>query len=161
MRAQDIPPHLHERYGIRPPSPWRWVGWAAVVVVTAPVLLYAASRYVVSQSATATLARWSQQSPTLVAATLHIDASTERQWCTIEAQDFDHVDVGFALLPIAPGVSRVPFTLAVLAPPVAVDVRECGSDPYALAGPQFAPGVLPPPQAAPALAPGVYRPGEL
>ena len=55
----------------------------------------------------------------------------------------------------------MPFTLAVLAPPVAVDVRECGSDPYALAGPQFAPGVLPPPQAAPALAPGVYRPGEL
>lgn len=161
MRAQDIPPHLHARYGITPPSPWRWVAWGAAVVVIAPVLLYAASRYVASQSTTATLSRWSQATPTLVRAVLHIDASAETRWCTIEAQDFNHVDVGFALLPVRGAVTRIPFDLAVLTPPVAVDVRECGTDPYALQGAQFPPGALPPAQAAPALAPGVYTPDAL
>ncbi len=161
MRAQDIPPHLHDRYGIRPPSPWRWVAWAAVVLVSAPVALYAASRYVASQSSTANLTRWSYAPPTTVRAVLHVDPATTTQWCTVEAQDFTHVDVGFALVPVRPGGTDVAFTLRVLAPPVAVAVNACGSDPYALQGAQFSPGVQPPAQPAPALAPGVYSPDRL
>ncbi len=162
MQARDIPPHLHARYGITPPSPWRWLGWALAIAVLFPVLTYAASRYVVTQSATYTVYSWAPNATgKSIRVTFHTSTASTRQWCAIRAQDFDHFDVGFAVLPVAGTSTSTTFTMATLARPLVVDVIDCSADPYSLPGPQFEPGVRPPAQQAPALAPGVYTPKVL
>ncbi len=161
MRASEIPPHLHERYGITPPSPWRWVVVAAVVIVTLPVALYAASRYVATQSAEYSLVSWAASSDTDVTVTWKVKASAERQWCALRAQDFDHVDVGFAIVPVSSGTTDVTYLMHTNAHPVAVDVFACDTDPYELPGASFAPGVLPPAQELPGIAPGIYTADQL
>lgn len=162
MQTRDIPPHLHARYGITPPSRWRWLAWALVAAFFVPVLTYAASRYVATQSATYTVYSWAVSAHgDSVRVTVHTSSAPQRQWCAIRAQDVRHFDVGFAVLPIAGRATSTTFTMATLAPPLAVDVLDCRGDPYALPGPQFAPGVRPPAQPAPALAPGVYTPEQL
>lgn len=162
MQARDIPPHLHARYGIEPPSRWRWLGWAVLVVVVAPVLAYAASRYVATQSATYAVYSWSASAgDTEISVTFHTSTSAGRKWCAVRAQDFNHFDVGFAVVPVAGATTSTTFTMATLARPVAVDVIDCGPDPYALPGAQFEPGVKPPAQRPPAFAPGVYSPEQL
>lgn len=160
MQARDIPPHLHERYGIRPPSPWRWLAWALAAVVVVPVLGYAATRYVATQSTTHSLARWGY-SAQQVTVTLRTDPATVILWCAVRAANFDRVDVGFAVVPVAAGRSITTASIAVLERPLAVDLLACERDPYALPGPRFAPGVLPPEQRPPVLAPGVYEPSAL
>lgn len=161
MRAQDIPPHLHERYGIRPPSPLRWIALALAAVVALPTGIYAASRYVATQQVPFALISWAALDEHRVHVLWKLDASSKRQWCVVRAQDFDHFDVGFAVVPVSAGVDSVEYELATLERPLAVDIEACDTDPYALPGPQFPPGVRPPAQAAPGLAPGVYSAGEL
>lgn len=156
MRAKDVPPHLHARYGIRPPSPLRWVAVAVALAVGLPTGLYAASRYVATQQVPFALISWASLDAHRVHVLWKLDARSERQWCVIRAQDFDHFDVGFAVVPVAAGTGSVEYELTTLERPLAVDVEACDSDPYALPGPQFPPGVLPPAQIAPGLAPGVY-----
>lgn len=162
MRASDIPPHLHDRYGIKPPSPWRWVAWALAALIAVPVGVYAASRYIATQSQPYALMRWaSHDDGRAVDVSFRTDAYATRMWCVLRAQDFDHRDVGFAVVRIDAGVTDMEYRLATLARPTAVDVVTCGTDPYALPGPQFAPGVLPPAQVAPGVAPGFHSPEQL
>lgn len=161
MRAQDIPPHLHERYGIRPPSPWRWVAVAAALVVLLPTGIYAASRYVATQQVPFALISWAAADDQHVSVMWKLDARSERRWCVVRAQDFEHFDVGFAVVPVDAGATQAEYVLATTQRPLAVDVVACEADPYALPGAQFLPGVLPPAQQAPGLAPGVYAPSDL
>lgn len=161
MRPSEIPPHLHARYGIRPASRWRWVAIAAAVVVAAPTLAYAGWRYAASQQRPFALISWAATSDRSVTVQWKLDAASETRWCTLRAQDFDHFDVGFAVVPVAPGVTSMRYQLRTTKHPLAVDVEACALDPYALAGPQFPPGVRPPAQAQPGLAPGVYSPEAL
>ncbi len=161
MRVNDIPPHLHERYGIRPKSPWRWVALGLVLVVAVPSGLYAASRYVDTQRIPFALISWSAESSSRVRVLWKLDAYDRRQWCAVSAQDFDHYDVGFAVVPVPAGVTAVTYTLNVTERPLAVEIADCADSPYDLAGPQFPPGVLPPEQPAPGLAPGVGVPSAV
>lgn len=162
MRQRDIPVQLHARYGLRPPSRWHWLGWALAAAVVLPIGTYAASRYVVTQSATYNLSSWSWQAQSRSAiVTLRTTASTDVQWCAIRAQDFDRFDVGYAVVRVPPAAMSTSFRLSLLAEPVIIEVVECASDPYSLPGPQFRPGLQPPAQQAPALTPGVYSPQAL
>lgn len=161
MRANEIPPHLHERYGIRPPNPWRWLAVGAAIVVVAPVLGYAASRYVATQQIPYALISWASTDEHHVRVDWKLDANSGRQWCAVRAQSFDHLDVGFVVVPVTPGRSSVSYVMTTLQRPVAVDVENCTSNPSELLGPQFPPGVLPPQQAAPGLAPGPVTAGAL
>lgn len=161
MRSQDIPSHLHARYGIRPPSPWRWVALAAAALVVLPVGLYAASRYVATQQVPYALISWAAERDTRVRVLWQLDAVDERRWCALRAQDFERFDVGFAVVPVPAGATEMSYRLSTTARPTAVDVLDCESDPYALPGPQFPPGVLPPRQPAPGFAPGAYAPEQL
>ena len=161
MRAQDIPPHLHERYGIRPPSPWRWVAIAAALVVFVPTGIYAASRYVATQQVPFALISWSAVDEHQVRVMWKLDARSERRWCVVRGQDFDHFDVGFAVVPVEAHATQVEYTMTTTERPLAVDVVACDADAYALPGPQFLPGVLPPEQQAPGLTPGVHEPSDL
>lgn len=161
VRAQDIPPHLHARYGIRPASPWRWVALTAAAIVVLPVGLYAASRYVVTQQVPFALISWAAERDTRVQVLWRLDPIDERRWCVLRAQDFERFDVGFAVVPVPAGTAEMSYPLTTTARPTAVDVLACEADPYALPGPQFPPGVLPPAQPAPGLAPGAYAPEQL
>ena len=162
MHSRDIPPHLHDRYGITPPSPWRWVAWAAAALVVIPTGIYAASRYVVTQSAPYTLTQWAARPDGLaVDVTFSIQSSPVTRWCSIRAQNIKRFDVGFAVLRVPPGIDGGRATLTTLSSPIAVTLVDCDTDPYSLPGPQFAPGVRPPVQAAPLLTPGVHAPEEL
>ena len=162
MRDRDIPPHLHDRYGIRPPSRWRWVALAAAALVVVPVAVYAGSRYIATQSQPYALMQWgASDDGTSVQVTFRTSAYDTTMWCVVRAQDFDHNDVGFAVVRVAAGTTDMDYTLATIAHPVAVDVVTCNPDPYALPGPQFQPGVLPPAQQAPGIAPGFYTRAEL
>ena len=156
MRASDIPPHLHERYGITPASRMRWVAAALVAAVAVPTGLYAASRYVATQSAEYSLITWAATSDTDVTVTWKVKPSETRQWCALRAQNFDHFDVGFAVVPVAAGSNEATFVMHTTEHPVAVDVFQCSTDVYALPGASFEPGVQPPAQDLPGLAPGVY-----
>lgn len=156
MRAKDIPPHLHERYGIRPPSPYRWVAIAAAVLVAAPTAIYAASRYVATQQVPFALISWASLDEQHAQVIWELEASSEQRWCVVRAQDFDHFDVGFAVVPVRAGVTRMEYGLATREHPLAVDITACETDVYSLPGPQFPPGVLPPQQVAPGLTPGLY-----
>jgi hypothetical protein len=160
MRAKDIPPHLHERYGIRPVSPVRWVALGLALLLAVPAGIYAASRYVATQRIPFALISWSVLSNEQVQVLWKLDASDQRQWCAVSAQDFDHYDVGFAVVAIAAGTASVTYVMNVSQRPIAVELAGCASSPYALAGPQFRPGLVPPPQPAPGLAPGVVSPRE-
>ena len=162
MQPRDIPVQLHARYGIRPPSRWRWLGWALAALVVLPIGTYAASRYVVTQSATYSLSSWSWQARSHSAtATLRTTASIDVQWCAIRAQDFDRFDVGYAVVRVPRAAMNTSFRLALLAEPVIIEVVDCASDPYSLPGPQFRPGLQAPVQRPPALTPGVYSPQAL
>jgi hypothetical protein len=161
MRAKEIPPHLHARYGVRPPSRLRWVAAALAAAVVLPTGIYAASRYVATQQVPFALISWAALDEQHVQVLWQLDAAAERRWCVLRAQDFDHFDVGFAVVPVAPGVRWVEYGMATLERPLAVDVEACSADPYDLPGPQFPPGVRPPAQVAPGLAPGVYGPETL
>jgi len=161
MRAKDVPPHLHERYGVRPPSPLRWVAVGLALVVVVPAGLYAASRYVATQRIPYALISWVPQGEHQARVLWKLDASSDRQWCALRAQDFEHFDVGFAVVPVEPGATSVQYVMATRARPMALDVVACETDPYGLPGPQFPPGVRPPDQPAPGYAPGVRAPDEL
>lgn len=161
MRTSDIPPHLHDRYGIRPASPWRWVAVACALVLTVPIGIYAAGRYVATQQVPFALISWASRDDTHISVVWRFDATAERRWCAIRAQDFDHYDLGFAVVPIAAGATQQQYLLHTTAHPLAVDIVGCTADPFTLAGPQFRPGVLPPKQTAPGLTPGVYDPATL
>ena len=160
MRNADIPLHLHDRYGVRPVPLWQKVAAIAAVVVAVPTLVYAASRYVASQQRPFALIRWSA-SDSNVDVTWRLDPRAEPIWCAIRAQDFEHFDVGFAVVPVAAGAEEATYALRVTTRPIAVDVIACEADPYVIPGAQFRPGELPPAQADPGRAPGVVDPAEL
>jgi hypothetical protein len=155
MRAKDVPQHLHGRYGVRPPSPLRWIAVGLALVVAVPALVYSAGRYVATQRIPFALISWGSLDDQHVRVFWKLDPGRERQWCVLRAQDFNHFDVGFAVVPVESGVASVEYVLQTRERPMAVDVDACGTDPYDLPGPQFPPGVLPPPQSAPGFAPGV------
>lgn len=153
----DIPPHLHERYGIRPPSKWRFV-WAALAVATlAFVGIYYVARFNATKNAEASIIEWSATSNTQVTLTFDVNAGRGERWCAVRAQAFDQFDVGFVVLPVSPPAQRVTYTMTTLEKPFAVDVVGCDEDPLQLFGPQFPPGVLPPAQTAPGRAPGLWQ----
>ena len=162
MRASDIPVHLHDRYGIRPPSPWRWVAVVAAALVAVPVGVYAASRYIATQSRPYYLEHWmTLDGERAVEVAFRTDAYATGMWCAVRAQAFDHSDLGYVVVQVPSGVTAMDYTMAVLGRPTAVDVVACDADPYALPGPQFPPGVLPPAQQAPGIAPGFHSPEQL
>jgi len=153
----EIPPHLHERYGIRPPSRWHWIGYVAAIAAGAFVAVYFVSRYSATQQASASIIEWAPVDGTSITLTFQANAADRDRFCAVRAQDFDQYDVGFVVLPVSAKAQSVTYIMRTLTKPFAVDVVGCNTDPTEIFGPQFAPGVLPPPQDAPGMAPGVWQ----
>lgn len=157
VHVPQIPPHLHERYGIRPTSPWRYLWSGIAVLLVTFVAVYFVARFAATRNAAAAVIAWSFDDNQRVALTIDANPDPSDRWCAVRAQSFDKVDVGFVLLPITAGADRLTYTMQVLARPVSVEVVGCNADPRRIAGPQFDPGVLPPAQAAPGMTPGVWQ----
>ena len=153
----EIPPHLHERYGIRPPSKFR-VLWIAISALSiGAVLTFVVFRFVATRNAEAALIEWSTLGETRISVTFQVNAESGERWCAIRAQTFDQFDVGFAVLPVSAAAQTITYEMNTLAAPFTVDLVGCDTDPFRLRGPQFPPGVLPPAQDAPGRAPGVWQ----
>lgn len=153
----QIPPHLHDRYGVRPPSRWRWLGYSAAIAAVAFVGGFYVLRFTASQQATAAIIEWAPVGSDSIRLTFQANAETRNRYCAIRAQDFDQFDVGFVVLPVSPEAQTVTYVMRTLSKPFAVDVVGCDTDPTRIFGPQFAPGVLPPAQEAPGFAPGIWQ----
>ena len=153
----DIPPHLHERYGVRPPSKLRFV-WAALAIATVGfVAVYFVTRFYTTRNAEAALIEWSAITDTRVSLTIQANADDADRWCAVRAQSFDQFDVGFVVIPVSAPAQKVVYDMNTLERPFNVDVVGCAKDPRRIFGPQFPPGVLPPAQDEPGLAPGVWQ----
>ena len=158
MRSQDIPPHLHDRYGIRPRSPWFIPGLAAVTIAALAFGGWVGSRFLASRNPAFAMQTWTVIDDTHIDLQLEVAASDAPRWCGIRAQDFEHFDVGYVILPVAAteDTVRLTYRMHVLTRPTAIDILDCTPDPLTLAGAQFAPGVLPPAQEQPGRAPGLW-----
>lgn len=153
----EIPPHLHDRYGIRPPSKFR-VFWIALAVLSVgAVLTFFVFRFVATRNAGAALIEWSSLGSTRVSVTFQVNAESGERWCAMRAQSFDQFDVGFAVLPVSAAAQTVTYEMNTLEEPFTVELIGCDTNPFRLRGPQFPPGVLPPAQDAPGRAPGVWQ----
>lgn len=153
----EIPPHLHERYGIRPPSKWRYLWAALAIATTAFVGIYFVTRFYATRPAEASIIEWSPINDTRITLTFDVNAGDGDRWCAVRAQAFDQYDVGFVVLPVSAAAQQVTYSMTTLEKPFAVDVVGCDAEPTQLRGPQFAPGVLPPAQEAPGRAPGLWQ----
>lgn len=153
----EIPLHLHERYGVRPPSPWRYLWAALAVAAVAFVAVYFVTRFYATRNAEASIIEWSPISATEITLRFDVNEGRAERWCAVRAQSFDQFDVGFAVVPVTAAAQQVTYTMATLERPFAVDVVGCDIDPLQLRGPQFPPGVLPPVQAAPGITPGLWQ----
>lgn len=153
----EIPPHLHERYGVRPPSKLRALWVVLSIVAIGSVLTFFMFRFVVTRNAEAALIEWATLENTRVTVTFQVNAESGPRWCAIRAQSFDQFDVGFVVLPVSEAAQKVTYEMNTLAEPFVVDLVGCNTDPFKLRGPQFPPGVLPPAQDAPGRAPGLWQ----
>lgn len=118
---------------------------------------YYVLRYNATNQASATIIEWAPLDDTSITLTFQANAAAEDRYCAVRAQAFDQYDVGFAIVPVGAQAQSITYVMHTLAKPFAVDVVGCHPDPTKLYGPQFAPGVLPPAQDAPGLAPGVWQ----
>lgn len=153
----EIPQHLHERYGIRPPSKLRFLWIALGVATIALVGAYYATRFYATRPVEASIIEWSPLAADRIALTFQVNAGDEDRWCAVRAQDVRQFDVGFVVLPVTAAAQTVTYEMRTLERPFAVDVVGCSSDPTRIRGPQFEPGVLPPAQDLPGRAPGLWQ----
>lgn len=152
----ELPEHIKARYGVRSsPSSLRTIA----VVVTA--LVAAAIVYALAQSRSGNVA--SQLLSFNVTSSTSVDVTWEMSrpadtptYCAIRAQDDARTDVGYAIVTIPSGESHIGFTytLTTESQAVVAEVLGCGPTPdLRVPQAQFPPGVQPPAQKSPGVAP--------
>ena len=152
----ELPEHIKARYGTsNAGTSTRTISLAIIAVISAAIIfaiVQARSTQVASQ-----LLAFKVISPTSVEVTWEISRSdNEVTYCAVRAQDDQKTDVGYAIVTVPAGESHVGFTyqLTTESPAVVAEVLGCGTTTsLRVAGPQFPPGVQPPAQIAPGVAP--------
>lgn len=141
---------------------WPLVIVAVLIAAAVGVLLWDGMRRALGPRADAMVVSWEATGATeaVVVFTVRRPPGSPAV-CVLRAKDDQFIDIGYAVLPIAPAAAAVTqetFRLATTEPAYAVEVLGCrpGSSlpAGAFIGPQFAPGVVPPAQPAPATVPG-------
>lgn len=146
---RELSPQMRERYGIRPTS-----RWAITAAVLAALVFIGASALValrlVSPSVTFRLLAWSDIAADRVDVTFEVRRGEQQEvTCVVRAQDDRRVDVGYASVTLPRGTTyeQMTYPLRTLAPAFIVEVLGCeAGGPPRVVGPQFPPGVVPPPQ---------------
>lgn len=145
-----LPPHLKARYGEGRTSRWVIVLVTLVIVGFVCALAFV-SFTLLSPKVEFKLLAWRGISPDRVDVTFEVRRSEEADiYCVVRAQDEQHIDVGYAVVPLPRGTTYVQLTypLRTLAEAYVVDVLACeaGAPPTRVLPPQFPPGVAPPSQ---------------
>lgn len=148
INLRDLPDDLQDRYGVGR-RPWGTI--AAIVVVLAIFLVGVgfATVMLAKPSVQSKLLVWSIVSPEHVDATFEVRSTTsESISCVLRAQDQDRADVGYATIPVTTtdGYAQIRYQLRTLARAYVVELLGCDLDTTRIQGPQFPPGVAPPPQ---------------
>lgn len=146
----EIPPHLHERYGVRKkriPA-----GVLAIVLITLSVLIYPA---LIQDQVSIRLISWTASETEVTLNWRYEGAIQSPIWCLFEAQDEDRFDIGFAYIQLDESSSNKTFqhTLTTTEKAFAVLTPVCEQDIDLLPGSYFKPGVLPSAQLPPLYAP--------
>ena len=150
------PEHIRERYGIR--SRRQRVSVVVAVLLGALALPFA-TRFAwqaSSQQGVLSMPAFRVVDGTHIEADLLYAPKAEVFTCAIRAQDTNRVDVGYAYLVLRPGSTRSwTYRISTRAPAVIAGVLGCqpGVATDQLPLPQFAPGVKPPAQSPPGIAP--------
>ncbi len=146
----ELTPQLRARYGIAPVARWKVAAGVAVGAAVVGVGGYAGWK-LVNPPLSWQVVAYDAVSPDLVHVTFQIDRPADRTaYCTLRAQDYNHHDVGYATVRIAPGTARVQgtYALATRTQAVAGEVLGCALDapPVRVPAPAFPPGTVNPPQ---------------
>jgi len=147
---------MKQRYGIRPRSRALMVVTAAVVAVLIGLVVWAGWQ-LANPPVQARLIGYRVISDTSTEITWEVRRSAEATvYCVVHAQDSRRRDVGYATVTVPAGTDYVQptYRLTTLRRPVAAEILGCGTDPNPIVeAPKFGPGVLPPPQSPPGVAP--------
>ncbi len=146
---RDLSPAMAERYGVRPTP--RWV---VALVVLAGLGFVAAIGLVtlrlIAPSVQYRVLAWNDVAADHVEVTFEVRRSEFQDVvCVVRAQDEQRIDVGYAEVTVPRGTTyeQVTYPLRTLAPAYIVEVLGCAAGgPPRVTGPQFPPGVVPPPQ---------------
>jgi hypothetical protein len=164
INRELVPPHLHERYAIKPQRLWlrALVGASATVLVLG--FFWTIGDRIVSEG-NVTLIGWKSVSETAVEITWTLNRPDEKSvWCIAKVQDEDRFDVGFATFWIADSGPNQTYRITVntRGDNFAVPTPTCSAEGWDnLAGAHFKPGIFPPAQSEGLAAPWQPEPSPI
>lgn len=151
VTRNKIPPHLYDRYGIRP-RPWRLIAAAGALVVGAAGYLLTSIGGNIAAGGEVTLLVWAKMPDNSVSLSWSVHrADNASVTCVIRAQDSDRFDVGYAVVRVKDTAGTPQFRTRIFArgqifavpTPVCEPVEPDSSN---VPGAHFRPGLLPPAQ---------------
>ncbi len=152
----ELPEHIKQRYGVKNSSS-STRGLAVTMIVAASVAIVFAVLRARMDAVTSELTSFKVESPTSISVSWEVnrDANTVT-YCAVRAQDDARTDVGYAIVTIPAGESRITFSyvLSTESTAVVAEILGCGySSTLRVPPPQFPPGVQAPAQNPPGVAP--------
>jgi hypothetical protein len=141
---------MQERYGLNQKNYLRTAAIALVTVIFA-VGIGIVTFSVSQKNIQFKLLTWSVVSPERADLLFEVQRiGSEALDCVVRAQDSKRIDVGYSVISIPSGGDKeqVGYSLRTLAPAFVVEVLTCvnSGEPTRVPGPQFPPGIAPPPQ---------------
>ena len=159
-----VPPHLHDRYNIKPRP---ILAWSLSAIVAAAVVLgglWQIGDGLVSGGRTA-LVGWEETSPTSVSVVWSINRPDNSPvYCVARVQDADRFDVGYAAFWISETGPTATYRLVLntVGDNFSVPNPVCEAQGFEnLPGPHFRPGILPPAQSGNLTAPWQSTPAAI
>lgn len=152
----EIPEHLNSRYGIKPHSRSRRIvrlfGYG--IAIAALVFIYLIER---PTKVTHQLVGFTVNSDTSVSVRWEIfRGNLDTAFCAVRAQNDQRIDVGYAIVEVkgGPSLATMSYDLATESRAVLAEVLGCGpTKDLRVPPPDFPPGVKPPAQLQPGVAP--------
>ena len=155
-RDADLSPAMKERYGIRPRSRPLMIATAVGVAVLMGLVFWAGWK-LANPPVQARLLTYRIVSDTRTDVTWEVQRAADATvYCVVRARDAQRRDVGYATVTVLAGAdyAQPTYELTTLRKPATTELLGCGTDPNPIVDlPAFGPGVLPPPQAPPGVAP--------
>lgn len=145
----QLSPAMQARYGMDRKPIGAWIATAALVLAFVGAMVFVGLN-VTGNPIEDRLVAWEVQGPDHVEVTFSVNKPQDAAvTCVIRAQDENRIDLGYALVDVAPGSTDalVTYPLRTLAPAFTVELLGCGiGGAPNVAPPQFPPGVVPPEQ---------------
>lgn len=148
VNLRELPDDLKARYGVGR-TPWGTIIAIVVVVIGFAIAFVFTTSMLAKGSVQSRLLTWHVVSPDHVDVSFEVrTTTTDPVTCVLRAQDSGRADLGYATVPISftDGYAQLTYPLRTLATAYTVEVLGCDTGTPRVPGPQFPPGVAPPPQ---------------